>query len=72
NEFQIQLYMSKKFPDAFKYAHNAETEGLEEWNNNFPPRVTAIGAYADDQVDAELFLEQFKEVVTKLSKISIL
>jgi len=35
NEFQVQLYMSKKFSDAFKYAHNAETEGLEEWDKNF-------------------------------------
>jgi hypothetical protein len=34
--------------------------------------VTAIGDYAEDQVDAELFLEQFNEVVTKLSKGSIL
>jgi|TARA_B110000305_G_scaffold90023_1_gene101507 hypothetical protein len=68
NEFQIQLYMSKKFGDAFKYAHNAETEGLKEWNNNFPPTLFTIGDYVEDQVDAELFLEQFKEVVTTLSK----
>jgi hypothetical protein len=34
--------------------------------------VTAIGDYAEDQVDAELFIEQFNEVVTKLSKGSIL
>lgn len=35
NEFQVQLYMSKKFGDAFKYAHNAEIESLEEWDKNF-------------------------------------
>ena len=72
NEFQVQLYMSKKFSDTFKYAHNAETEGLKEWNNNFPPTLFTIGDYVEDQVDAELFLEQFNEVVTKLSKGSIL
>ena len=72
NEFQIQLYISKNFSDAFMYAHNAEIESLEEWDKNFPPTVTAIRDYAEDQVDAELFLEQFNEVVTKLSKGSIL
>ena len=35
NEFQVQLYMSKKFSDAFKYSHNAEIESLEEWDKNF-------------------------------------
>ena len=35
NEFQVQLYMSKKFSDTFKYAYNAETESLEEWDKNF-------------------------------------
>ena len=34
--------------------------------------MTAIGDYAEDQVDDELFLEQFNEVVTKLYKGSIL
>ncbi len=68
NEFQFQLYMSKKNRDDFKYAHNAETEVLEEWDNNFPLTLSTIGDYAEDQVDAELFLEQFKEVVKKLYK----
>ena len=53
NEFQIQFYLSKRWPDVFKFA--AEAEG-SEFEASFPPPITIVADLACDEITKNLFL----------------
>ena len=66
NEFQIQLYMSKKYLLAFKAAAIIESG---EFDKTFPPPTHVVADLGADKIDNHnMFIEEFFEVITKLSK----
>ena len=66
NEFQIQLYMSRKHLSAFKAAAIIESG---EFDQKFPPPTHIVADLGSDQIaDHNLFVDQFYEVIIKLSK----
>ncbi len=66
NEFQIQLYMSRKWKLAFREASLIETG---EFDIAFPPPTHVVADLAYEHVtDHELFIKDFFEVIQKLSR----
>ena len=66
NEFQIQLYMSRKRLSAFKVAAIIESG---EFDKKFPPPTHIVADLGSDQIaDHNLFVDQFYEVIIKLSR----
>ena len=66
NEFQIQLYMSKKYLLAFKAAAIIASG---EFDKTFPPPTHIVADLGANKIDNhEMFIEEFFEVITKLSK----
>ena len=66
NEFQIQLYMSKKYLEAFKEAALIE---CGEFDENFPPPTHIVADLAENFIkDHDLFLSDFFEAIQILSK----
>jgi len=66
NEFQIQLYMSKKWPQAFEACAIAEGG---EYDESFPPTVPITADLAASSIsDHVKFLEDFRGIIRYLSK----
>ena len=66
NEFQIQLHMSKKYLLAFKTTAIIESG---EFDNAFPPPTHIVADLGADKIDNHtMFIEEFFDVITKLSK----
>jgi hypothetical protein len=66
NEFQIQLYMSKKWPEAFEACAVAEGE---EYDESFPSPVPIVADLAASHIsDPVKFVEDFQGIMRYLSK----
>lgn len=66
NEFQIQLYMSKRWRSAFEAAAVAE---CSEFDETFPCPVTIVADLAADAVDDhDKFIDELKMLIRHLSK----
>jgi hypothetical protein len=66
NEFQIQLYMSKRWREAFAAASEAEGS---EYDESFPPPVTIVADLAEGTVDDHgSFIEDLEMLLTHLSR----
>ena len=66
NEFQIQLHMSKKYLLAFKTTAIIESG---EFDKTFPPSTHIVADLGADKIDNHnMFIEDFFDVITKLSK----
>ena len=66
NEFQIQLHMSKKYLLAFKTTAIIESG---EFDETFPPSTHIVADLGADKIDNHnMFIDDFFEVITKLSK----
>ena len=66
NEFQIQLHMSRRWPDAFRAT--AERQG-EDYDETWPPATTHVIDEAPDKIsNQEEFFDDLKTVLRRLSK----
>ena len=66
NEYQIQLHMSKKYLLAFKATAIIESG---EFDETFPPSTHIVADLGADKIDNHnMFIEDFFDVITKLSK----
>jgi len=66
NEFQIQLHMSKKYLLAFKTTAIIESG---EFDETFLPPTHIVADLGADKIDNHnMFIDDFFEVITKLSK----